>query len=43
MAASDPSIYQARDQQRHPQLPDAVARLVIILKADFYQLVRINN
>lgn len=31
MAASDPSvhhvIYQSREQQRHPELPDAVARL----------------
>lgn len=31
MAASDPSvhhvIYQSRDQQRHPELPDAAARL----------------
>lgn len=36
MAASDPSvhhvIYQSREQQRHPELPDAVARLVWFIK-----------
>lgn len=36
MAASDPSvhhvIYQSREQQRHPELPDAVARLVWYIK-----------
>lgn len=38
MAASDPSVhhvvYQSRDQQRHPELPDAVARLVWFVKIE---------
>lgn len=38
MAASDPSvhhvIYQSRDQQRHPELPDAAARLVWFVKIE---------
>lgn len=38
MAASDPSVhhvvYQSRDQQRYPQLPDAVARLVWFVKIE---------